>query len=95
MGQGPGVKTSRAAVALVMCAVCGINGGCGVVGPPIPPENVGVAPIIEKQKKLQEQKERTGQEDGLHDGPSRSGPMVIEPRGQDEELPPLRPVGIR
>ena len=26
------------------------SGGCGVVGAPMPPEDVGVAPIIERQK---------------------------------------------
>jgi|SoiMethySBSTD1v2_1073268.scaffolds.fasta_scaffold2503008_2 hypothetical protein len=27
-----------------------VSGGCGVVGAPMPPEDVGVAPIIERQK---------------------------------------------
>ncbi len=68
---------------------------CGVVGPPVPPENVGVTPTIERQKKLEalEEKQR--------EAAAAAEPEPIEPpldpalQGQDVNLPPLRPVGTR
>ena len=70
-----------------------VLGGCGIVGPPIAPENVGVAPIIERQKKLHTT--QAGQERLVSEPEQSAVPASIEPRGQDEELPPLRPVGTR
>lgn len=58
--------------------------GCGAVGKPIPPEDVG----IEAKKRKQERE--TGVEQGT--------PGVEEPlpaTEQPEELPPLYPVGTR
>lgn len=66
---------------------------CGVVGPPIPPEHVGVNPTISRQK-AQLQKTGTTQPTDNATAPA----VLIEPvapKGQDEELPPLRPVGTR
>ena len=60
---------------------------CGTMGSPIPPEDVGVAPTIERQKRL----------DDL-DAAKREAAepqTVVEPQGQDVDLPPLRPVGTR
>ncbi|MCC6140428.1 MAG: hypothetical protein IT389_07410 [Nitrospira sp.] len=66
---------------------------CGVVGPPIAPERVGVNATITRQK-MQLEKSGTVQSAGnLSEGPVPIEPM--EPKGQDEELPPLRPVGTR
>ena len=60
---------------------------CGVIGSPIPPEDVGVGPLIERQKQFDaEASKREAAE---------SEPVVIEPQGQDVDLPPLRPVGTR
>ena len=39
--------------ALVVIVSAGLLIACGVVGSPVPPELVGVAPTIEKQKKQQ------------------------------------------
>lgn len=61
---------------------------CGVVGSPIPPEDVGVTPVIDRQRKL----------DALDAAKKREAdepPVVLEPQGQDVDLPPLRPVGTR
>ena len=61
---------------------------CGVMGTPIPPEDVGVTPLIERQKKL----------DALEAAKKREAddtPVVLEPQGQDVDLPPLHPVGTR
>ncbi len=63
---------------------------CGVVGAPVPPENVGVAPTIEMQKKRDREVQRRQAEtaaEGTDPDPAL--------QGQDENLPPLRPVGTR
>ena len=60
---------------------------CGVLGSPIPPEDVGVAPTIERQKKADAE--------GAKRDAAESAPVVVEPQGQDVDLPPLRPVGTR
>ena len=64
---------------------------CGVVGPPVAPENVGMAATIERQKQLDareaEQREALTKKENMEPGP--------EVQGQDLDLPPLRPVGAR
>lgn len=66
---------------------------CGVVGPPVAPEDVGVNTTITRQK-AQLQKSGTGQPaDNASEASIPTEP--VEPKGQDEELPPLRPVGTR
>jgi len=74
---------------LVVCAIV----GCGVVGLPIPPEDVGVTPIVERQKRQHAQ--QAGAQPAAIERPQEQEPPSIGPRGQDEELPPLRPVGTR
>lgn len=76
-----------------MVFLVSILGGCGTVGAPVPPEDVGIGPLIERQKKLQAQQD--GQEKPLLDSTPAESPQLLEPVGQDEELPPLRPVGGR
>jgi hypothetical protein len=87
------VKTSPQWSGLCLCVVLLASGGCGIVGPPIPPETVGVAPIIEKQKR--QQGPQPEPQPKVIDDTSNEGSQFIEPRGQDEELPPLRPIGTR
>jgi hypothetical protein len=73
--------------------IMGLLVGCGVVGPPVPPESVGVNPTIERQKKLEaieeKQREATAAAESVEPPPE---PML---QGQDVNLPPLRPVGTR
>jgi hypothetical protein len=71
----------------ILVVAAWVSAGCGVMGIPIPPEDVGVAPVIERQKKLDalEAKKREAE----------ATPPVTEPQGQDIDLPPLRPVGTR
>ena len=73
--------------ALATALALGFLVACGVVGSPIPPENVGVTPTIERQKKrdASEKQQREAVE------------SQVEPelQGQDVNLPPLRPVGTR
>ncbi len=73
------------AVAIIMST--GLLISCGVVGSPLPPEYVGVAPTIEKQKKQQAlEAERQASESAEPD--SSLG-------AHDIDLPPSQPVGIR
>jgi hypothetical protein len=70
--------------------VAGLVISCGVVGPPIPPENVGVAPTIEQQKRrhaIEEQQREAAAAEAAESDPAL--------QGQDVNLPPLRPVGTR
>lgn len=73
--------------ALVILFSIGLLIGCGVVGSPVPPEYVGVAPTVEKQKKQHAlQAERDAMDTGIPD-------LTLE--GQDIGLPPSQPVGSR
>jgi hypothetical protein len=65
-----------------------MSAACGVVGAPIPPEDVGVAPTIQRQKQLDALEAAKKQE-------AEEAPVVLEPQGQDVDLPPLHPVGTR
>jgi hypothetical protein len=65
-------------LAIVLAA--GALVSCGVIGAPVPPEDVGVTRTIEEQKK-REALDATRPETTL--------------QGQDVALPPLRPVGTR
>ena len=76
-----------------MSAFVAVLTACGVVGSPIPPEDVGVNPTIVRQKQqhaIQEpHKEAVDTEE--------TRPEAAEPPLQetDVELPPLKPVGTR
>ena len=93
MGKGACVTTHQPLGFLPLWVALSVIGGCGIVGPPIAPENVGVAPIIERQKKQHAQ--QAGQDRRVSESAKGEVPELVEPRGQDEELPPLRPVGTR
>ena len=72
-------------VLFALCAAAAVA-ACGVMGTPIPPEDVGIAPLIERQNRADaEAVKRKGEE----------APTLLEPQGQDVDLPPLRPVGTR
>jgi hypothetical protein len=82
---------------IVMSVLVGVLAGmlvaCGVVGPPVPPENVGVNPTIERQKKLEALEEK--QREAAAAAESVEPPPDAMLQGQDVNLPPLRPVGTR
>ncbi len=95
---------------LVFLAVAGLLTSCGVVGAPVPPESVGVAVTIEEQKKrdaieAQKQKKRDALEAQKRDAleaqqreaaeAAEAGEPDPALQGQDENLPPLQPVGTR
>ena len=73
--------------AFVVIASAGLLISCGVVGTPVAPEFVGVAPTIDKQKKqhaLEAERQATG-----------SAEPDLTLGGHDMDLPPSQPVGIR
>ena len=75
---------------LSLIAAVGLLSACGVVGAPVAPESIGVAPTIEWQKKVQEAREASQRDNTVE--AEEQDPALL---GQDENLPPLRPVGTR
>lgn len=75
---------------LVLIGAAGLLSACGVVGAPVAPETIGVAPTIERQNKLQEARESNPRDTSVET--EDQDPALL---GQDENLPPLRPVGTR
>lgn len=73
---------------VIMLAICAIAVGCGVIGAPIAPEDVGIAPRLEKEQ----EQEAKGREQAAQQQEARSG--AVEPPSEPE-LPALRPVGTR
>jgi hypothetical protein len=72
----------------MMSAICAITVGCGAIGAPIAPEDVGIAPRLEKEP----EQEAKGREQAAQRQEAGSG--AVEPPSE-AELPPLRPVGTR
>jgi hypothetical protein len=72
---------------MVIMVVLWMSAACGVIGSPIPPEDVGIAPLIERQKKLDALE--AAKQEAAEEQPA------TEPLGQDVDLPPLRPMGTR
>ena len=75
---------------LALIASAGLLSACGVVGAPVAPETIGVAPTIERQKKEHEAREANQRDTAIE--AEEQDPALL---GQDENLPPLRPVGTR
>lgn len=89
------MKTALPRVGLMLVGLAVVS-GCGVVGPPVAPENVGIGPLLEKNK----QREDAERERAAKKQPAK--PVEPEPSDgtsaapEDEVvLPPLRPVGGR
>jgi hypothetical protein len=74
---------------LIIIMAAGLLNACGVVGAPVAPETVGIAPTIERQKAQHEAL------DGSQRTAAESEELDPSLQGQDEILPPLRPVGTR
>ena len=66
---------------------------CGVVGSPIPPEQVGVTPTIERQKRLEALEEKQREAAAAAESTEPQPDSMLQ--GQDLNLPPLQPVGTR
>lgn len=67
-------------IGLAAAVVLDLLGGCGKVGSPIPPEDIGIAAKLERER----------QEQAVPDA------AEVEREREDEvELPPLRPIDTR
>jgi hypothetical protein len=75
---------------LALLAATGLLSACGVVGAPVAPETIGLAPTIERQKKEHAAREANQRDTSVE--AEEQDPTLL---GQDENLPPLRPVGTR
>ena len=73
--------------ALVVVASAGLLIACGVVGTPVAPEFVGVAPTIDKQKRQHALEVERRATESAEPDPTLGG--------HDMDLPPSQPVGIR
>ena len=73
--------------ALTIFVAMALGVSCGVVGTPVPPDYVGVAPTVEKQKR----------QHALEAGPETMDSNLADPflDGHDMSLPPSQPVGTR
>jgi len=85
--------TLQSRAGLSLSVLVGFLTACGVVGSPIPPEDVAVTPTISRQKQqhaVQEQKkEAVETEEAKQEAAEQA---LQEP---DVKLPPLKPVGTR
>ena len=79
-------------IRLLAIVMAGSLSACGVVGAPVPPETIGVAPTIKRQQQQRGVTESRQLEEGDVDENTEPYPAL---QGQDEDLPPLRPVGTR
>jgi hypothetical protein len=71
----------------VVIASAGLLISCGVVGTPVAPEFVGVAPTIDKQKRQQALERERQATESTEPDPTLGG--------HEMDLPPSQPVGIR
>lgn len=71
----------------------GMSAACGAVGPPVPPESVGVNSTIERQKKLEAVEEKRRGAGAAAESAEPQPDLMLQ--GQDVNLPPLQPVGTR
>lgn len=78
----------------------GAVGGCGVLGSPIPPEDVGVTPVIERQLRREGLLPPGATVWGSASRPNAPSAVVIEessfpPVPEPLPIPPLREMGTR
>ncbi|MBI4401178.1 MAG: hypothetical protein HY581_06065 [Nitrospirae bacterium] len=104
---GSFTKRITCVVASFGLALVGIVAGCGTIGPPVPPEDIGIAAAVLKQqereakgKELQEKAVKEAQEKALQEQAGEAG--AAERKAQegaaDEDdviLKDLRPIGTR
>ncbi len=87
------VRSLNVVMSLTVGMTIGTLVACGVVGAPIPPENVGVTPTIERQKRLEALQEKQREAAMAADTTEPQPDPLLQ--GQDVDLPPLQPVGTR
>ena len=79
-------------IRILAVVMAGLLSACGVVGAPVAPETIGVAPVVKRQQEQREAAE-SRQRDGDDVGEIEEPYPAVQ--GQDEDLPPLNPVGTR
>lgn len=79
---------------LVLLVTAGLAMSCGVAGPPVAPETIGVAPTIQRQK-LEHQQEALEAQRREKAAAEQEAEPDPELQGEEIELPPLSPVGTR
>ena len=80
-----GYSLQHSLFALMVFLFCLGNQGCGSVGPPIAPEEVGIKATV-----LEQQSKRAGSPQDSEDEQE-----VAPIKDEEPVLPPLRPIGTR
>ncbi len=93
---GPGVGGGAVGAVWIVLGL----GGCGVLGPPVPPENVGVAPVIERQLRREGLLAPGANVWGSASRPSAPSAVIVEEALAPSEpdalpTPPVRMMGTR
>lgn len=94
--------------AATLALLAGIVAGCGTVGPPVPPEFVGIGAKLQKEKEKAKEEEKRKELERQQDATKAPAPEraagapengeTEEPKDEASEeedvtLPPLRPIG--
>lgn len=74
---------------LVMALLFSFAAGCGVVGSPIAPEDIGIEAKIRAQRQAEEKRSTQEKQPVTPEEPCRGGPAC------SPWLPPLQPVGTQ
>lgn len=78
------------AIPLALWLLAGV--GCGTIGSPMAPEDVGVGPRLQREQQAAKAVEQQIQQRKFSAEESRQQPAVVP---DEAELPPLRPIGTR
>lgn len=70
-----------------------LSAGCGRIGAPIPPEYVGVGPLVEQERLKARQ--ATQSEEKARTFSAEEAGKDATPTVEEVTLPPLQPVGTR
>jgi len=70
-------------LSLFLILVMGSAQGCGVVGPPLPPEDIGIEAKIRSQKQAETHTTENGEQ------------QVVPLDQEDVTLPPIQPLGAQ
>jgi len=79
---------------LAALVAAGLLASCGVVGPPVAPESIGVAPVIQRQK-AQPQQEPVAPQPPKQPAQPEEAETDQPLEGQEVDLPPLLPLDTR
>lgn len=78
------------AIPLALWLLVGV--GCGTIGSPIAPEDVGIGPRLQREQQAAKAREQQSEQRTFSAEESRQQPSVVP---DEAELPPLRPIGTR